>query len=122
MAKYIFATKFKKIEKEPLYYNMQISVDKDCTASSVGYKNPGVEDTHFYKDSPIILTFTFASRNHWESSKNFGLMIEKTSTYTSLILKGMVFFRICEGDYPCPETISVVMKDVTFTFTPIPVY
>jgi hypothetical protein len=29
MSKYIFATKFKKIEKEPLYYNMQISVDKD---------------------------------------------------------------------------------------------
>lgn len=75
MSKYIFVTKFKKIEKEPLYYNMQLSVDKDCTASSVGYKNPGVEDTYFYKDSPIILTFI--SGNHWEDSKNFGLMIEK---------------------------------------------
>lgn len=120
MSKYIFATKFKKIEKEPLYYNMQLSVDKDCTASSVGYKNPVMEDTYFYKDSPIILTFI--SRNHWEDSKNFGLVIEKPSTYTNLYLKGMIFFRICDGDYPLPEIIQVDHNGTIFTFTPIPVY
>jgi hypothetical protein len=127
MAKYIFATKFKKIEKEPLYYNMQISVDKDCLASEVGIVPPvlpGDEpvDFHFYKDSPIILSFIF--ENYWGTGKYMGGLEIKNEggDTTRLFLDEVSIFSICEGYYPLPEIVSVVKNGVTFTFTPIPVY
>jgi hypothetical protein len=117
MSKYIFATKFKKIEKEPLYYNMQISVDKD-------YIYPGLPDSvSFYKDSPIILTPPSpSSHNNWQSDNNTVAVYKMNGRMNLYIPTGMYSFTICDGDYPFPEIISVVYNGVTFTFTPIPVY
>ena len=121
MTKYIFATKFKKIEKEPLYYNMQVSVDKDY--AHPGGSAPGMPDViNFYKDSPIILPF--ASVNYWIPTNDYNIYIDApgSTTTTNLYFFGYYICSICEGHYPLPEIISVVYIDVTFTFTPIPVY
>lgn len=34
----------------------------------------------------------------------------------------MIFFKICDGTFPISEPTLVVKDEVTFTFTPIPVY
>jgi hypothetical protein len=122
MSKYIFATKFKKIEKEPLYYNLQVSVDKTCSAADINaLGDPGFHNIIFYEHSPIILTFV--SENYWKfSSENFTMETKKPVTYTNLCLNSIPLIYICEGTYPLPETVSVVKNGVTVTFTPIPVY
>ena len=51
-----------------------------------------------------------------------GLEIYKPSETTNLYLYGMIFFKICDGLISLSEPTSVVYKEVTFTFTPIPVY
>ena len=48
--------------------------------------------------------------------------IYKPSETTNLYLYGMIFFKICDGTFPLPEPTLVVKDEVTFTFTPIPVY
>jgi hypothetical protein len=107
-------------EPEPLYYNMQLSVDKDCSTSELGFPLfAGGKDFNFYKDSPIILSFI--SENRWAMDGN-RLEIEKNTAYTSFYLDSLCLISICEGHYPLPETISIIENDVTFTFTPIPVY
>jgi hypothetical protein len=112
MAKYIFATKFKKIEKEPLYYNIQVSVDKDF-----------IDDAPFpqiiYADSPITLFFD-SSSYIWEAKDMF-FRIHKLFGVLKLVGDTMVV-EICDGDYPFPEIIQVDHNGTIFTFTPIPVY
>lgn len=127
MAKFTLTSKFKKTNLGPLYYNMQISVDKDFTYHSNHLEAgapPGVEDINFYKDSPIILSFTsIRPETSWASSEIYDeININTTLAGTSLYLLGMALFKICDGSYPLPEVISVVYGDTTFTFTPIPVY
>lgn len=131
MSKYIFATKFKKIEKEPLYYNIQVSVDKDWTYSGGGamraVPHPGSEEIHFYKDSPIMLHFTTVNTFGdvaWYADENREIGIYTPTSHTNFYLCYMPYFNICEGPYPLPEIISILDKSTgtTFTFTPIPVY
>lgn len=81
---------------------------------------PPGDDIHFYKDSPII--FSFISKNHWVSSESERLSLQRQTTATNFYFDSVVFISICDGDYPLPETISIVKRGVTFTFTPIPVY
>lgn len=50
------------------------------------------------------------------------LEIRKPSTSTNFYISGVIYLEICDGTYPLPEVISVVKDEVTFTFTPIPVY
>lgn len=113
MTRYIFGTGLKK---KPLYYNIQISVDKDYTYTD--NMPTGYAEIKFYKDSPIILTFE--SQDWWSSSEK--ITIRKPIESTNLYLFEMGFFAICNGSYPLPEVISVIHNEVTFTFTPIPVY
>ena len=116
MIKYFLGTILKS---EPLYYNIQISVDKDCTYDTKQHASPTIT---FYKDSPYVLTFI--TEGEWRLNFNNygGLEIRKPIETTNWYLYGMVFFKICDGTFPLPEVISVVKEEVTFTFTPIPVY
>lgn len=82
---------------------------------------------YFYKDSPYVLTFApeeDSSYMIWGLSVDSytELVIHKPGEGTILSISGMAFIKICSGDYPLPEVISVVKDNVTFTFTPIPVY
>ena len=61
-----------KVKKKPLYYNMQVSVDKDCSASDFGSLLPS-SNFYFYKDSPII--YTFRRENYWQLSGREGVYI-----------------------------------------------
>ena len=116
MIRYILGTILKS---KPLYYNIQISVDKDCTYDTKQHESPTIT---FYKDSPYVLTFI--AEDIWRLNFNElgGLEIDKPRETTNLYLYGMIFFEICDGTFPLPEVISVVYSGVTFTFTPIPVY
>ena len=116
MAKYIFSSKFKKIEREPLYYNIQVSVDKDFYVSNDMY-GPGFE-FQFYADTPILLK---RFENIWHDDNKI-LLIHKPMGFTNLNLNDSIFFTICESEYPFPDVIQVVYERTTFTFTPIPVY
>ena len=52
MIKYFLGT---ILRSKPLYYyNIQISVDKDCTYDTKQHESPTIT---FYKDSPYVLTF-----------------------------------------------------------------
>ena len=62
MPRYIFGTGLKK---KPLYYNIQISVDKDYTYTD--NMPTGQMEIKFYKDSPIVLNFV--SQDWWSSSE-----------------------------------------------------
>ena len=106
------------LKTEPLYYNIQISVDKDCTYDT----NNGTPTITFYKDSPYVLTFI--ADDFWRLNFNElgGLEIYKPRETTNLYLYGMIFFKICDGTFPISEPTLVVKDEVTFTFTPIPVY
>lgn len=116
MIKYFLGTILKS---KPLYYNIQISVDKDCTYNT---KQPESPTITFYKDSPYVLTFI--AYDIWRLNFNEfgGLEIHKPSETTNLYLYGMIFFKICDGTFPISEPTLVVKDEVTFTFTPIPVY
>jgi hypothetical protein len=110
-------------EHEPLYYNIQMSVDKDYTYSPNGAARiapPEAKEIHFSKNSPIILTLY--SGDHWTSSEIGEIDILSFNQYTVLQLWHMTYFKICNGFYPLPRIISVVYDGTTFTFTPIPVY
>lgn len=128
MSKYIFATKFKKIEKEPLYYNIQVSVDKDIRAISLNPLPKEYENLIFYKDFPIILSFI--SENYYagylDSSERYELSISmENDGVTCLLLDNMFLTEICYEPFPLPEIISIYrgyMESARFTFTPIPVY
>lgn len=87
--------------------------------------NHGTPTITFYKDSPYVLTFI--ADDQWRLNFNElgglgGLEIYKPSETTNLYLYGMIFFKICDGLISLSEPTSVVYKEVTFTFTPIPVY
>lgn len=119
MAKYIFSTKFKKIEKEPLYYNMQVSVDKDYEWDN----DVNLPSFFLYKDQPITLQFVDDVPPHIEwRSNDSRIRLQTGPASTHLLICGMMECRISDGTYPLPETVSVVHDGVTFTFTPIPVY
>ena len=107
------------LKSKPLYYNIQISVDKDCTYDT-GHRT--TQTFTFYKDSPYVLTFIADDQWRLNFNELGGLEIYKPRETTNLYLYGMVFFKICDGTFPFPEVISVVYSGVTFTFTPIPVY
>ena len=94
-------------------------VDKDYTYNDT---NNGTPTITFYKDSPYVLTFI--AEGEWRLNFNElgGLEIRKPRETTNLYLYGMVFFKICDGTFPISEPTSVVKDEVTFTFTPIPVY
>lgn len=84
--------------------------------------NHGTPPITFYKDSPYVLTFI--AEDIWRLNLNElgGLEIEKPRETTNLYLTGMIFFKICDGTFPISEPTLVVKDEVTFTFTPIPVY
>ena len=87
--------------------------------------NHGTPTITFYKDSPYVLTFI--ADDQWRLNFNElgglgGLEIYKPRETTNLYLYGMIFFKICDGTFPISEPTSVVKDEVTFTFTPIPVY
>ena len=84
--------------------------------------NHGTPTITFYKDSPYVLTFI--AENSWRLNFNKlgGLEINKPRETTNLYLYGMIFFKICDGTFPISEPTLVVKDEVTFTFTPIPVY
>ena len=86
-----------------------------------------MKPVYFYKDSPYVLTFTPEEASTymiWGLSLNSytQLVIHKPGGDTIFSISGMPFLKICYGSYPLPEVISVVKDEVTFTFTPIPVY
>ena len=107
------------LKSEPLYYNIQISVDKDCTYDTKQHESPTIT---FYKDSLYVLTFI--TEGEWRLNFNNygGLEIRKPIETTNLYLYEIVFFEICDGTFPISEPTLVVKDEVTFTFTPIPVY
>ena len=84
-----------------LYYNIQISVDKDCTYDTKQHESPTIT---FYKDSPYVLTFI--AEGEWRLNFNEfgGLEIHKPIETTNLYLYGMIFFKICDGTFPISET------------------
>lgn len=126
MSKYIFATKFKK---EPLYYNIQVSVNKDFNLSK-GSLWLIPNSIRIYRDSPIL--FTNNGFNEWSfevaepgNIQSFGIRTSAISTtLTHLYFFSTAYLDICEGEYPLPEIISILDKSTNtrFTFTPIPVY
>ena len=99
MIKYFLGTILKS---KPLYYNIQISVDKDCTYDTKQHESPTIT---FYKDSPYVLTFI--AEGEWRLNFNEfgGLEIYKLSEITNLYLYGMVFFKICDGTFPISELL-----------------
>lgn len=114
-----------KAKRTPLYYNMQVSVDKDCPANDFGSLLPS-SIFYFYKDQPVI--YTFGSENNWYLPGRQGEWIrtytQGETITTCMWFTGIPGFKICDGQYPLPETISVLndKNGVTITFTPIPVY
>ena len=84
--------------------------------------NHGTPTITFYKDSPYVLTFIADDQWMLKFNELGGLEIYKPSETTNLYLYGMIFFKICDGLISLSEPTSVVYKEVTFTFTPIPVY
>ena len=94
-------------------------VDKDYTYNDT---NNGTSTITFYKDSPYVLTFIADDQWRLNFNEFGGLEIYKLSETTNLYLYEMIFFKICDGTFPISEPSSVVKDEVTFTFTPIPVY
>ena len=84
--------------------------------------NHGTPTITFYKDSPYVLTFIADDQWRLNFNKYEGLEIYKPSETTNLYLYEMIFLKICDGTFPISEPTSVVKDEVTFTFTPIPVY
>ena len=84
--------------------------------------NHGMPTITFYKDSPYVLTFIADDQWRLKFNEPGGLDIYKPRETTNLYISGMIFFKICDGTFPISEPTSVVYKEVTFTFTPIPVY
>jgi hypothetical protein len=115
-------------EPEPLYYNIQVSVNKDIHAISLNPLPKEYENLIFYKDSPIILSFI--SENYWagyfDSSERYELSISMDEDgVTCLLLDNTFLIEICYESFPLPEIISIyrgVLENAEFTFTPIPVY
>lgn len=130
MAKYIFSTKFKKIEKEPLYYNIQLTVDKDISVGEYdGIMPPyGERYVTLYKDNPIMLKLRddwlpFGD-DCWVSDNGILVILNFNDPGSSTFrINGVTLFFIDENKiYPLPEILQYVYRNTTFTFTPIPVY
>lgn len=102
---------------------MQLTVDKDFEWN--GDENP--PSIFLYKDQPITLQFVenvydYPNNIEWENNEyHIRLRTYNSSTYM-FFFEGMMFFKKDCG-FPLPEVRSIVYNDeVTFTFTPIPVY
>lgn len=127
MAKYIFATKFKKIEKEPLYYNIQVSVDKDF--STIHPIDPGYK-IEIYKDVPIVMEYLKDNISKF-GFPQWGSIIDSAISKGGGKDEGQMWFYLCGGplfcmcqdyDFYISEIIQVDHNGTIFTFTPIPVY
>lgn len=122
MAKFTFSFKFENIEKEPLYYNIQLSVDKDFEWD----EDESLPSIFLYKDQPIILQFVenvhdYPNNIEWKNNEHH-IILRTYNSSTYMFIAGMMVFNK-DWRFPLPETVSVVGSgDTTFIFTPIPVY
>lgn len=105
---------------EPLYYNIQVSVDKDFIY------DPG--NINVYKNSPEILYPATTNYPHsWGGNisttpSKFGIVYDDVYEVTKFYIEDYAMFDICEGQYPMPNIITIEYNGINFTFTPIPVY
>lgn len=108
---------------EPLYYNIQVSVDKDYIYDQ------SYNTYNIYKDSPEIFYHTTNTNypHSWygrlsSSPQKFGIVYHDVYEDTKFYIDDGVVFNICEEQYPLPNIITIEYNGINFTFTPIPVY